>query len=81
MKEILDVNADMIVTSIKINSERQKAVDFTVPFMETGIAIVVAKKTGIISPKAFLGEWPITSSLFHESTNGSEVLRGVVPFL
>jgi ionotropic glutamate receptor NMDA 2B len=31
-----------------INSEREAVVDFSVPFMDSGVAILTAKRTGII---------------------------------
>ena len=54
---LINRKADMALSSFKINSERENVIDFTVPFMESGISIVVAKRTGIISPTAFLGKF------------------------
>ena len=48
--------ADMVMTSLKITHERSQVLDFSVPFMETGIAIIVALRAGAISTTAFLSK-------------------------
>jgi ABC-type amino acid transport substrate-binding protein len=55
MEAIVKKKFDMALTSLKVNAEREAAVDFTAPFLESGSTILVAKRTGIISPTAFLG--------------------------
>lgn len=56
VKELLDNKADIVMTAMKINPERAEAVRFSVPYLETGIKIIVALREGAISPTAFLGE-------------------------
>lgn len=46
----------MAVTSLKITPERSQEIDFSVPFLETGITIIVPVRDGVISPTAFLGQ-------------------------
>lgn len=45
----------MAVGSLTINEERSEAIDFSVPFVETGISVMVSRSNGTVSPSAFLG--------------------------
>ena len=55
MKSILDGDADMAISALQITPDRADVIDFSVPFLETGISILVAVRDGVISPMAFLG--------------------------
>ncbi|CAB1419400.1 unnamed protein product [Pleuronectes platessa] len=46
--------ADMAIGSLTINEERSEIIDFSVPFVETGISVMVARSNGTVSPSAFL---------------------------
>ena len=63
MAELVAKKFDMVLTSLKVNSEREAAVDFTAPFLESGTSILVIKRTGIISPTAFLEPFDAASWL------------------
>jgi len=61
VKSILDGDADMAISALQITPDRSDVIDFSVPFLETGISILVAVRDGVISPMAFLGTWIIIS--------------------
>ncbi|XP_051959124.1 glutamate receptor ionotropic, NMDA 2C-like [Xyrauchen texanus] len=52
--EVFYHRADMAIGSLTINEERSEIVDFSVPFVETGISVMVARSNGTVSPSAFL---------------------------
>uniref|UniRef100_H2ZFL3 Glutamate receptor n=1 Tax=Ciona savignyi TaxID=51511 RepID=H2ZFL3_CIOSA len=54
-------NADAALGSITINKQRESVVDFTIPFIETGIGIMVNKLNGTVPPFAFLGPYDCLS--------------------
>lgn len=52
--EVYYQRADMAIGSLTINEERSAIVSFSVPFVETGISVMVARSNGTVSPSAFL---------------------------
>lgn len=56
--QVVTKNALMAVGSLTINEERSEVIDFSVPFIETGISVMVSRSNGTVSPSAFLGEAP-----------------------
>ena len=42
--ELINQKADMAVIDLSMTSQRQKAVDFTMPYMNTGVGILFKKK-------------------------------------
>lgn len=56
MDQVVYKRAVMAVGSLTINEERSEVVDFSVPFVETGISVMVSRSNGTVSPSAFLGE-------------------------
>ncbi len=52
----MSTRADMAIGSLTINEERSEVVEFSVPFVETGISVMVSRSNGTVSPSAFLGK-------------------------
>ena len=46
--ELINHETDLVMTSLKINSGREKVIDFSVPFLETGITILGQYKFQIL---------------------------------
>jgi len=54
--EMVENRADLTLTALKVTTERNAAIEFSVPLMETGIAVIVSLRPGAISTTAFLSK-------------------------
>lgn len=57
LPQVVYKKAVMAVGSLTINEERSEVIDFSVPFVETGISVMVSRSNGTVSPSAFLGNY------------------------
>lgn len=62
--QVVQKRADMAIGSLTINEERSEVVDFSVPFVETGISVMVSRSNGTVSPSAFLGKEHLCEMIF-----------------
>lgn len=67
IKELLDEKADMVVSSFIIDEMRLGAIDFSTPYLESGVTIMVSIRKGAISPYAFLGKGKIIFTAINSS--------------
>ncbi|CAH1274415.1 GRIN2A [Branchiostoma lanceolatum] len=61
--DIVAGKAQMAVASLTINEERYEYMDFSAPFVETGISVLVNRRKGSVSPSAFLAPLDVWSWL------------------
>ena len=57
MGDLQGHHADLAVAAMTIDEDRARAVDFSFPYMETGVTFIVAIRDGAISKTAFLGKF------------------------
>nr|XP_006814673.1 PREDICTED: glutamate receptor ionotropic, NMDA 2B-like [Saccoglossus kowalevskii] len=59
VKDLIEGKADAAVAAVKMSTERYKVIDFSVPFMDVGVAVLVPKSSGVVLPHAFLAPFDI----------------------
>ncbi|XP_060525037.1 glutamate receptor ionotropic, kainate 2-like isoform X4 [Cylas formicarius] len=63
IREIIDGNADLAIADLTITSERENAVDFTMPFMNLGISVLY-RKPEPVPPSLFMFTSPFSTSVW-----------------
>ncbi|KAK7004473.1 Glutamate receptor ionotropic NMDA 2B, partial [Biomphalaria glabrata] len=59
--DLINGKADMAVSSMTIDEDRSTVINFSLPYMETGITFIVAIREGAISATAFLEPYDLPS--------------------